>query len=57
MSLATAATYRDEFKNKMLQQHTSITINTYKIVMYMQRSHRFYNIHTPDDVRWSDRKY
>ena len=24
-------------------------MNTYKVVMYMQRSHRFCNIHTPDD--------
>ena len=24
-------------------------LNTYKVVMYMQRSHRFCNIHTPDD--------
>ena len=24
-------------------------LNSYKVVMYMQRSYRFFNIHTPDD--------
>ena len=30
-------------------------LNTYKVVMYVQRSHRFCNIHTPDDGLRSSR--
>ena len=40
----------------MYIQHTSIN-NTYKLVMYMQISHLFCNIHTPDDVTRSGRKH
>ena len=32
-------------------------LNTYKVVMYMQRSHHFCNIHTPDDGPRSAREY
>ena len=32
-------------------------LNTYKVVMYMQRSLCFYNIHTPDDGPRLGRKY
>ena len=57
MSLATAATYRTEFKNKSNYYTPILIIKTYKVIMYMQRSHRFCNIHTPDDGPRSDRKY
>ena len=32
-------------------------VNSYKVAMYMQRLHCFYNIHTPDDGPRSVRKY
>ena len=42
----------------MLQQHTSINKkNIYEVVMYMQWSHSFFNIHTPDDGPRSGKKY
>ena len=49
MSLATAATYRNKFKNKCYNNTPVWIINTYKVVMYMQRSHHIWNIHIPDD--------
>ena len=43
------ATTTPQYKKKMLI--------TYKVVMYMQRSHRFCNIHTRNDGPISGRKY
>ena len=54
MSLATAATNRNEENTKTTPVKI---INSYIRVMYMQKSHCFCNIHTPDDSPKSGTNY
>ena len=49
--------FPDTWRFYLLSKDLINSDNTYKVVMFMQMSHRFCNIHTPDDDNWLGRKY
>ena len=56
MSLATGVIYRTDSKSKCytIQQYRR---SSYKVVMYLQKLHHFYNTSSPEDSLKSGRKY
>ena len=57
MSLVTAATYRNEFKNKMLQQHTRINKHLQSSHVHAKVTSLLQYTHTLDDGLRLGRKY
>ena len=49
MTLATGAIHRNKYEKVNAIQHTSINVNSYKVIMYMQKLHSFCNTSSPDD--------
>ena len=56
MSLATDAIDRNKLK-KNATQYISINTHSYKVVMYGQKLHHFYNTHFSDDGSRLGRRY